>query len=273
MRRTLSILLHLTLAYPLLLAAQDTPLPKFPDREQTRVEAACQRLIEHYLTTPATTGDIRSACRCMQTAFDAARLPPDRYLKDYGYGEVLVLERISYWGNHELAVKELFPKVDVCLANVDLANGYFDADREPSETIVRPTPGPARERPTGEGSLRRTNTSTLDLAMTKIMAERFGFSAPGLSYAQRQQVNDTMRPLRDAFREELLQHAPREVLDYPVLSCGYDVGSTGAISREYFNWHPLYPPSQEILSRLSKDHPIHDIGTDPNGCASWRPKQ
>lgn len=270
------------------LAAQEVPKPVFPQQAMTRVEKACHNLVQRTLVAPATTGDVRSACKCVDDALKVSGFDPSEFLLDQGYGEVVSLPVIASRSRSEnpehskesnMTAKELYWKATHCLSNLAL-DAQYSPEREAGFLRAPITQGAARERSNGVGALLATETVTFSTAILNIMEQRFDLHRHIPSYDERTSRQQAMREAEWKFNRELfsvLGDAAAGPLfgktdPLMLLACRYRIEEKDFSSDSYYFWNPRGGIDKAIIAKLSTDHPVREIRSDPNGCPLRRPK-
>lgn len=267
------------------LTAQEVAKPHFSPPVLTRVEKACQTLVRQTLTAPASTGDVRAACSCVDDAVEASGFDPAEFLHDEGYGEVLSFpwiasrsrsERPEHSDASKRAAHELYWKAKRCLSNLTLDDSDSPARQAaPRAAVIE---GPARERSTGIGALLKTESVGFDTAFRDIMEQRFGLHRSITSYDELASRKRAMLDAESTFYRELSSAAANDGLQWYatpgriVLACRYDIGQKGFSSDNYYFWDPGVEVDQAVIAKLSADHPIREIHSDPFGCPLRQPQ-
>jgi hypothetical protein len=262
-------------------SAQDVPLPGFGERKLSRVEKACMTMVKSYVVVPATTGDAREACRCAAAAASVSGLSVEDFLRQKDVGEMLSIGGMFYRSEAELntspskklAAKELFQKTKRCMANIALHGDYFEL-RDPANVRSLPlVEGPARGLGVGEGSLMQTSVDTIPGAIGVIVSREYNSFDPDEYRAGAVVRREFMQELKEkmALDDEAFKALYSRVENQFVIRCVYDIGEKNYTSKHYIFWNPHERLPEEVIEKLSPEHPLRSVGTVEVGCPLMQP--
>jgi hypothetical protein len=279
------------------------PALVFSGKEETPQIRACKASIEANINGYTTTGDVRSACQCVEQVFAAISANiPGKYHEQYLYddpdsGETYfdfsaILKTRSGKKTDEIArlAKSYAWDARICVGFIPTRSGLISHPpkrwlhtyrrlEKPEDwdksgridyigDILEPVEGPAREQNQGLSGLLYTDMRPLWYMVQEATLTKGAGDLRARFIAR----NESLQELQ-AYNWELRRR--------PLLGCSYQTKSP---NNEYNRWQSTYhdyywydPEWEEeeikgLLNNISSDHLFHQIGPERTTCPTERPE-
>lgn len=257
--------------------SESKPTLQFKPQKRSKYYIACLQSIERNLIGPATVGDLKGACKCVDQAISASEVPEKLRTSfithlDKDRTDILNFRGISLLefsdtslvpGPTKEAAAELSHDIRTCVGPIPVDEQVWDfPDRWRAKDklpITKPIEGLARPYYRGIGGLEYVGITSISEAVFK------------LDWREK----DLQKRLK---KRNIIYKAFKNNFKSKVLSCQYRVQLKNGYSRNitsapYFYWYqPNWEPHlSEIQGDFTHDHPINKIALPRTFCPPKKP--